>query len=61
MTEQTRQQIIKSHIYGMCTKDIAEQYGFDFDIVAKTIADNADEIEAERNYRLMVEGGRAND
>lgn len=61
MTEQTKQQIIKSYVYGMCAKDIAELYGFDFDLVAKLIADNADEIAEEKAYRAMLEGGSKHD
>lgn len=61
MTEQTKQQIIKSHVYGMCIKDIAEMYGFDFDLVAKLITDIADEIAEEKAYRAMLDGGSKHD
>ena len=56
MTEQTRKEVIKSIVYGKTAKEIAEIYGISVDEVGKIMQDNADEINAEREYRKMLEG-----
>jgi DNA-directed RNA polymerase specialized sigma24 family protein len=56
MTDQTRKQIIKSIVYGMTVEEISEIYGISVDEVGKIMQDNADDINAEREYRAMLEG-----
>lgn len=56
MTDQTRKEVIKSIVYGKTAKEIAEIYGISVDEVGKIMQDNADEINAEREYRAMLEG-----
>ena len=56
MTEQTRREVIKSIVYGMTAVEISEIYGVSVDEVGKIMQDNADDINAEREYRKMLEG-----
>ena len=56
MTEQTRKEVIKSIVYGKTAEEIAEIYGISVDEAGKIMQDNADEINAEREYRKMLEG-----
>ena len=56
MTEQTRKEIIKSIVYGKTAEEISEIYGISVDEVGKIMQDNADDINAEREYRKMLEG-----
>lgn len=59
MTENTKNEIIKSHVYGMSDKDIASVYGVSEDDVKMLICERHEDIEAERKYRQMLEGGKA--
>lgn len=56
MTDQTRKEIIKSIVYGMTAEEISEIYGVPVDEVGKIMQDNAEDINAEREYRKMLEG-----
>lgn len=56
MTDQTRKEVIKSIVYGKTAEEIAEIYGISVDEVGKIMQDNADDINAEREYRKMMEG-----
>ena len=56
MTDQTRKEVIKSIVYGKTAEEIAEIYGISVDELGKIMQDNADEINAEREYRKMLEG-----
>jgi DNA-directed RNA polymerase specialized sigma24 family protein len=56
MTDQTRKEVIKSIVYGKTAEEIAEIYGISVDEVGKIMQDNADDINAEREYRAMLEG-----
>lgn len=56
MTDQTRKEVIKSIVYGKTAEEIVEIYGISVDESGKIIQDNADEINAEREYRKMLEG-----
>lgn len=56
MTDQTRKEVIKSIVYGKTAEEIAEIYGISVDEAEKIMQDNADEINAEREYRKMLEG-----
>ena len=55
MTDQTRKEVIKSIVYGKTAEEIAEIYGISVDEAGKIMQDNADEINAEREYRKMLE------
>lgn len=59
MTENTKNEIIKSHIYGMSNEDIASVYGVSEDDVKMLICERHEDVEAERKYRQMLEGGKA--
>lgn len=59
MTENTKNEIIKSHIYGMSNKDISRVYGVPEDDVKMLICEQHEDIEAERKYRQMLEGGKS--
>ena len=56
MTEQTRKEVIKSIVYGKTAEEISEIYGISVDEAGKIMQDNADDINAEREYRKMLEG-----
>lgn len=58
MTENTKNEIIKSHIYGMSNKDIAGVYGVPEDDVKMLLCERHEDVEAERKYRQMLEGGK---
>lgn len=55
MTDQTRKEVIKSIVYGETAEEISEIYGISVDEVGKIMQDT-DEINAEREYRKMLEG-----
>ena len=58
MTENMKHEIIKSHVYGMHDRDIAELYGVTENDVKMLICEHHDEIEAERKYRQLLKGGQ---
>ena len=58
MTENTKNEIIKSHVYGMSDKEIAELYGISEDDVKMLLCERHDDVEAERRYRQQLEGGK---
>ena len=58
MTENTKNEIIKSHIYGMSDREIAELYGISEDDVKMLLCERHDDVEAERRYRQQLEGGK---
>lgn len=58
MTENTKNEIIKSHVYGMSDKEIAELYGISEDDVKMLLCERHDDVEAERRYRQQIEGGK---
>lgn len=58
MTENMKHEIIKSHVYGMPDRNIAELYGVTENDVKMLICEHHDEIEAERKYRQLLEGGK---
>lgn len=55
MTDQTRKEVIKSIVYGKTAEEISEIYGISVDEAEKIMQDT-DEINAEREYRKMLEG-----
>lgn len=57
MSPETIKEIIKSHVYSMSNAEIAQAYDISEEEAAKVISDNADEVEAERAYRAILEGG----
>lgn len=59
MSPETIKEIIKSHVYGMSNTEISQAYSISEDEAAKVISDNADEVEAERAYRAILEGGES--
>ena len=58
MTENTKNEIIKSHIYGMTNREIASAYGIPEDDVKMLLCERHEDVEAERKYRQMLEGGQ---
>ena len=56
MNDQTRKEVIKSIVYGKTAEEISEIYGISVDEAGKIMQDDADEINAEREYRKMLEG-----
>lgn len=58
MTENTKNEIIKSHVYGMSDKEIAELYGISEDDVKMLLCERHEDVEAERRYRQQLEGGK---
>lgn len=58
MTENTKNEIIKSHVYGMSSKDIASVYGVPEDDVKMLLCERHEDVEAERKYRQMLVGGQ---
>ena len=58
MTENTKNEIIKSHVYGMSDKEIAELYGISKNDVKMLLCERHDDVEAERRYRQQLEGGK---
>lgn len=57
MSPEVIKEIVKSYIYGMSLADIADAYGLSENDVVSVLSSNKDEIEKEREYRLMLEGG----
>lgn len=58
MTENTKNEIIKSHVYGMSDSEIAELYGVTESEVKMLLCERHDDVEAERRYRQQLEGGK---
>lgn len=58
MTDEMKQQIIKAHIFGHSAADITAQFGLSSDGIGRFIAENAEEINAEREYRARLEGAQ---
>ena len=56
ITENTINEIIKSHVYGMTNEQIAEVYGIPADEVKMIICAKHDDIEAEKAYRSKLSG-----
>ena len=56
MTENTKNEIIKSHVYGMSDKEIAELYGISEGDVKMLLCERHDDIEAEKAYRKRLGG-----
>lgn len=58
LTENTINEIIKSHVYGMTEKEICEIYDVSAEDVRNIICEKHDDIEAEKVYRSMLARGR---
>lgn len=58
ISENTKKEIIKSHIYGMSNAEIAEVYGVSTDDVKMLLCERHEDVEAEKAYRAMLEGRR---
>lgn len=56
MTENAKNEVIKSHIYGMSDKDIAEIYGITIEEVRMLLCERHEDVEAEKAYRKLLEG-----
>ena len=56
MTENTKNEIIKSHIYGMSDKEIAELYGISEDDVKMLLCERYEDVETEKTYRSKLRG-----
>lgn len=56
MTENTKNEIIKSHVYGMSDKDIAEMYGITIEEVRMLLCERHEDVEAEKAYRKLLGG-----
>lgn len=54
MTEQTRQEIFKSHIFGMSNQEIAECYGISKEAVDKLISESTAEIENKKAFMKQI-------
>ena len=58
LTENTINEIIKSHVYGMSEKEICEIYGVTAEEVKRIICEKHEDIEAEKAYRSKLAGRR---
>lgn len=58
MTENTKKEIIKSHVYGMSDEAIAEIYGITVEEVRMLLCERHEDVEAEKAYRKKLGGGR---
>ncbi len=58
ITENTINEIIKSHVYGMTEKEICEIYGVSAVDVRNIICEKHEDIEAEKAYRSKLAGRR---
>lgn len=56
LTENTKKEIIKSHVYGMSDADIADIYGIDIKDVRMLLCEKHEDIEVEKAYRSMLSG-----
>lgn len=56
MSEQTKNEIFKSFIYGMTIEEIAEIYGISEDDLRELLEQNAGEIADLKAYRAELEG-----
>ena len=57
MSNDLIKEIIKSHVYGMSVVEMTQAYGLTEEEISSVLSENADEIEEERKYRAMLEGG----
>ena len=58
LTENTINEMIKSHVYGMSDKRIAEIYDVSEEDVQRIICEKHEDIEAEKVYRSKLAGRR---
>ena len=56
MTENTKNEIIKSHVYGMTDEAIAEMYGVTINEVRMLLCERHEDVEAEKAYRKLLGG-----
>lgn len=56
MTPETKNEIMKSFVYGMTIEEMSEIYGISADEIRKLLEENAEEIAELREYRKMIEG-----
>lgn len=57
ITENTINEIIKSHIFGMTNAEIAEVYKISEEDVKMLLCERHDDVEAERAYRSLLKKG----
>lgn len=57
ISENTKREIIKSHVYGMSFDEIAELYGVPKNEVEMLICERHEDVEAEKAYRSMLSKG----
>ena len=57
MSNELIKEIIKSHVYGMSVVEMAQAYELTEEEISSVLSENTDEIEEERKYRAMLEGG----
>ena len=56
MTPETKNELMKSFVYGMTIEQLAEIYGICADEIKSFLETNAKEIAELREYRKMIEG-----
>lgn len=56
MTENTKNEVIKSHVYGMSDEAIAEMYGITIEEVRMLLCERHEDVEAEKAYRKLLGG-----
>lgn len=57
ISENTKNEIIKSHVYGMSYGEIAELYGVPENDVKMFICERHEDVEAEKAYRSKLTRG----
>ena len=56
MTPETKNELMKSFVYGMTIEQLSEIYGISADEIRELLETNAKEIAELREYRKMIEG-----
>ena len=56
MTPETKNELMKSFVYGMTIEQLAEIYGISAEEIRELLETNAKEIAELREYRKMIEG-----
>ena len=56
MTPETKNEIMKSFVYGMTIEEMSEIYGISAEEIRELFESNAKEIAELREYRKMIEG-----
>lgn len=56
MTPETKNELMKSFVYGMAIEEMSEIYGISAEEIRELLETNAKEIAELREYRKMIEG-----